>query len=101
VGKSGAAVGTEVFIPIQESFSSESKALQGTFLIGSAFAMTGALISWLLIPDRDTNLSGEDDEFRRYLLTNGYAGRFGAKQDVEDAVGTNLRFDVGELKCSC
>jgi hypothetical protein len=90
VGKSGAAIGTEVFIPIQESFSPESKALQGIFLIGSAFAMTGALISWFLIPDRDTNLSGEDDEFRRYLLDKGYAGRFGAKREVEEAVSTIL-----------
>jgi nitrate/nitrite transporter NarK len=90
VGKSGAAIGTEVFIPIQESFSSEGKALQGTFLIGSAFAMSGALISWFLIPDRDTDLSSEDDEFRRYLLNNGYVGRFGAKREMEDAAGTTF-----------
>jgi MFS family permease len=88
VGKSGAAIGTEVFIPIQESFASESEALQGTFLIGSA--LTGALISWFLIPDRDMDLSGEDDEFRRYLLDHGYVGRFGSKREVEDTVSTTF-----------
>jgi nitrate/nitrite transporter NarK len=88
VGKSGAAIGTEVFIPIQESFSSESKALQGTFLIGSAFAMTGALISWFLIPDRDKDLSSEDNDFRRYLLDSGYVGRFGAKREMDDVDST-------------
>jgi hypothetical protein len=79
VGKAGAAIGTEVFIPIQESFAIEDKALQGVFLIGSAFALTGGLISWFLIPDRDRDLSNEDEEFRTYLAENGYVGRFGGK----------------------
>lgn len=52
--------------------------------------MTGALISWFLIPDRDTDLSGEDDEFRRYLLDNGYVGRFGSKREMEDVASTTL-----------
>lgn len=68
-----------MFVPIQDSFSTEDEALQGVFLIGSAFALTGALISWFLIPDRDRDLSGEDEEFRRYLADNGYVGRFGEK----------------------
>lgn len=79
VGKAGAAIGTEVFTPIQESFSSEGKALQGVFLIGSAFALTGALISWFLIPERGRDLKDEDEEFRRYLEENGYVGTFGEK----------------------
>ncbi|KAM0723382.1 hypothetical protein Q7P37_000368 [Cladosporium fusiforme] len=77
IGKSGAAIGTEVFTPIQEAFPSESKGLQGVFLIGSAFAMTGALISWFLIPDRSRDLASEDEEFRRFLEEHGYCGSFG------------------------
>lgn len=79
VGKAGAAIGTEVFIPIQDSFSTDDGALQGVFLIGSAFAMTGALISWFLIPDRDRDLSNEDEEFSKYLRDHGYTGRFGVR----------------------
>jgi hypothetical protein len=52
--------------------------------------MTGALISWFLIPDRDADLSGEDDAFRRYLLSNGYVGQFGAKWEMGDADGTEF-----------
>lgn len=79
VGKAGAAIGTEVFIPIQDSFATEDKALQGVFLIGSAFALTGGVISWFLIPDRERDLSNEDEGFRKCLADNGYVGRFGEK----------------------
>lgn len=48
--------------------------------------MTGALISWFLIPDRDKDLSSEDDKFRRYLVEKGYVGRFGAKGEVGEDV---------------
>lgn len=41
--------------------------------------MTGALISWFLIPDRSRDLASEDDEFRMYLAANGYVGKFGEK----------------------
>ncbi|TWU72071.1 hypothetical protein ED733_003522 [Metarhizium rileyi] len=77
VGKAGAAIGTQVFIPIQNSFADASKGVQGVFLIGAAFAMTGAAISWFLIPDKDRDLENEDALFREYLAQQGYAGVFG------------------------
>ncbi|KAH8805298.1 major facilitator superfamily domain-containing protein [Xylogone sp. PMI_703] len=72
VGKAGAAIGTEVFTPIQNSFSSTEKGQQGVFLIGSAFTIVGGLISWFLIPDMSKELETEDERFRRYLEENGY-----------------------------
>lgn len=72
VGKAGAAIGTQVFTPIQDSFSSTDKGIQAVFLIGSAFSMTGALVSWFLIPNRDRDLNSEDIKFRAYLAKHGY-----------------------------
>ena len=77
VGKAGAAIGTQVFTPIQDSFGDANKGVQGVFLIGAAFAMTGAVISWFLIPDRDRDLENEDALFREYLASHGYAGVYG------------------------
>ncbi|KFY33666.1 hypothetical protein V494_07426 [Pseudogymnoascus sp. VKM F-4513 (FW-928)] len=72
VGKAGAAIGTEVFTPIQDSFSSTEKGQQGVFLIGAAFAMVGGLIAWFLIPDKESDLEAEDARFKAYLEENGF-----------------------------
>ncbi|KAK2616232.1 hypothetical protein QQS21_000867 [Conoideocrella luteorostrata] len=89
VGKAGAAIGTQVFIPIQNSFDDPNRGVQGVFLIGAAFAMTGALISWFLIPDKERDLENEDALFREYLAQHGYAGVFG-EVDKENATTATL-----------
>lgn len=81
-GKAGAAIGTQVFLPIQNSFPSEDKGVQGVFLIGAAFALVGGLIAWFLIPDKDRDLESEDYLFREYLSQNGYKGVFGAEGEM-------------------
>ncbi|KAK1008768.1 hypothetical protein LTS01_002041 [Friedmanniomyces endolithicus] len=83
VGKTGAAIGTQVFTPIQNSFSDTEKGVQGVFLIGAAFAMAGGLISWLLIPDRKRDLESEDARFRAYLESAGCSGAFGESLEQE------------------
>jgi len=55
VGKAGAAIGTQVFTPIQDSFSDMEKGQQGVFLIGAGFAVVGGLIAWFLIRIRRGN----------------------------------------------
>jgi MFS family permease len=77
VGKAGAAIGTEVFTPIQNSFSNDFQGVQAVFLIGAAFAAVGGVISYTLIPDRERNLEDEDAKFRRYLDEHGYTTVFG------------------------
>ncbi|KAM0548799.1 hypothetical protein ACHAPJ_009796 [Fusarium lateritium] len=77
MGKAGAAIGTQVFPPIQDSFGDEQKGIQAVFLIGAAFAAVGGLIAWFLIPDKDKNLESEDAQFRVYLEQNGYKSSFG------------------------
>jgi len=76
VGKAGAAIGTQVFTPIQDSFDSVEKGQQGVFLIGSAFAVVGGLIAWFLIPDKERDLESEDARFRLYLEEKGYDTSF-------------------------
>ncbi|KAJ5462096.1 uncharacterized protein N7458_003648 [Penicillium daleae] len=72
VGKAGASIGTQVFTPIQNSFSSTEKGQQAVFLIGAAFTVVGGLIAWFLIPDMSRELETEDARFRAYLQENGY-----------------------------
>lgn len=77
VGKAGAAIGTQVFTPIQDSFDNTQKGTQAVFLIGAGFAAVGGIIAWILIPDRERELEGEDARFRAYLEAHGYDGDFG------------------------
>ncbi|KAJ0147735.1 Uncharacterized protein HZ326_9626 [Fusarium oxysporum f. sp. albedinis] len=77
MGKAGAAIGTQAFTPIQDSFSDKQRGIQAVFLIGAAFAAVGGLVAWFLIPDKDKELESEDAQFRLYLEQNGYKGSFG------------------------
>ena len=83
MGKAGAAIGTQVFTPIQNSFSDTQKGVQGVFLIGAAFAAVGGIISWVFIPDRDRDLESEDVKFREYLAAHGVHLDFGESLAVE------------------
>lgn len=83
MGKAGAAIGTQVFTPIQDSFDDPNKGMQAVFLIGAGFAAVGAAISWLLIPDKERDLESEDARFRAYLVANGYTGTFGESLEAE------------------
>ncbi|TQS33553.1 hypothetical protein Golomagni_06097, partial [Golovinomyces magnicellulatus] len=76
VGKAGAAIGTQVFIPIQDSLGSGDAGIRGVFLIGASFALVGGAISWFLIPDRSRQLEDEDAAFREYLIAHGYDGSY-------------------------
>jgi MFS family permease len=72
VGKAGAAIGTQVFTPIQDSFDDTFKGHQAVFLIGAGFALAGGLISWFLIPNKEKDLESEDQWFRDFLTANGW-----------------------------
>lgn len=72
VGKAGAAIGTQVFTPIQNSFGSTAEGQQAVFLIGSGFTVVGGLIAWFMIPDMSRELETEDARFKAYLAENGY-----------------------------
>ena len=94
VGKAGAAIGTQVFTPIQDSLGSGQKGQQGVFLIGSAFAIVGGIIAWVFIPDMERDLEGEDVRFRRYLEENGFdTSELGGESWTEEVKGTTFKLD--------
>lgn len=91
-GKAGAAVGTAVFAPIVASFGDDSyRGNQATFLIGSGFALLGAISSWFLIPDLSNRLDNEDEAWKAYLQEQGYEIEWGDK-DTRDP--ESLRMDA-------
>lgn len=75
--KAGAAIGTQVFSAILASWSDQQKGDQATFLIGSSFAVLGALIAWFIIPDVSARLEDEDQAWKQYLADNGWHADFG------------------------
>ncbi|KFH72356.1 hypothetical protein MVEG_02647 [Podila verticillata NRRL 6337] len=75
IGKLGAFVGTTVFKPAIASFGKGDETLgQGrVFILASGLALLGSIFTWFLIPDYSKKALGEEDEdFRRYLESNGY-----------------------------
>ncbi|KAF2162655.1 hypothetical protein M409DRAFT_68955 [Zasmidium cellare ATCC 36951] len=83
VGKAGAAIGTQVFTPIQNSFDTDFKGVQAVFLIGAAFAAVGGIIAYTLIPNRERDLEDEDAKFRAYLAEHGFETDFGESIEKE------------------
>lgn len=92
VGKAGAAIGTQVFTPIQASFDTTLKGQQAVFLIGAGFAMAGALVTWFFVPEMARDLETEDIAFKMYLEENGYDTSVFVEQAVVE------QMDVEEFK---
>ncbi|KAG0050017.1 Plasma membrane permease, mediates uptake of glycerophosphoinositol and glycerophosphocholine [Linnemannia elongata] len=86
IGKLGAFVGTTVFKPAIASFGQGDVMLgQGrVFILGSCLALLGAVFTWFLIPDYSKKALGEEDEdFKKYLLQNGFdLSNFGGEDNV-------------------
>jgi hypothetical protein len=80
-----------VFTPIQDSFDSVEKGQQAVFLIGAGFAMVGAIISWVLIPDKERDLESEDVRFKAYLEANGHDTSFFGESLVEEVKSTSFK----------
>ncbi|KAI0411823.1 major facilitator superfamily domain-containing protein [Xylaria grammica] len=73
LGKVGGAVGTEVFMRIQDNLGK-----RWTFIISAIAGVSGILVTWFFVP----NITGEDlqksdEKFLEYLLANGWDGTIG------------------------
>lgn len=73
LGKTGAAVGTEVFTPIEDNLGK-----RWTFIIAAIIGVVGILVTYFFVE----NITGEDlairDKlFREYLVRNGWDGEMG------------------------
>lgn len=89
--KAGAAIGTQVFTSIQSGYagSDSSKGNQVSFLVGSAFAVVGALVALFVIPEVSTKLEDDDEAWKKYLEENGWKGSWGDRV-TKDPAGVML-----------
>jgi len=73
LGKTGAAVGTQAFKPIQTNLGK-----RWTFIIAAICGVVGILVTYFFVPKlKGEDLARDDDAFRAYLLDNGWSGEMG------------------------
>jgi hypothetical protein len=65
------------------SYSDPNKSNQVAFLVGSAFAVLGALNAWFVLQDGSKVLDNEDELWKEYLVKNGWDASWG-DQETED-----------------
>lgn len=84
--KAGAAIGTQVFASIQTAYSGDSSSGdQVAFLVGSAFAVVGALVAWFVIPDVSRRLDEDDEAWKSYLRDHGWEASWGDSVTMDPA----------------
>ncbi|KAI9739888.1 MAG: Plasma membrane permease, mediates uptake of glycerophosphoinositol and glycerophosphocholine [Claussenomyces sp. TS43310] len=73
IGKTGAAVGTQAFTPIQNHLGKK-----WTFIIAAICGLAGILVTYFFVEPLDgEDLSVRDEKFRAYLVANGWEGEMG------------------------
>ncbi|MCJ1377468.1 Plasma membrane permease, mediates uptake of glycerophosphoinositol and glycerophosphocholine [Xylographa soralifera] len=73
LGKTGAAVGTEAFTPIQNNLGK-----RWTFIVAAICGVAGILVTFFFVKDvKGDDLANEDEAFRAYLVAHGWDGEMG------------------------
>ncbi|ORX33756.1 major facilitator superfamily domain-containing protein [Kockovaella imperatae] len=68
LGKTGAAIGTQTFRPIQASLGKKY-----TFIIAACCGVVGVLLAFFFVEDKGKDrLEKEDEAWRQYLVEHGY-----------------------------
>ncbi|TPX09137.1 uncharacterized protein E0L32_001600 [Thyridium curvatum] len=83
--KAGAAIGTEVFTAIMGAYVDPEKGNQVAFLVGSAFAVLGALNAWFVVQNGEKHLEDEDRIWKEYLVQNGWDASWGDRETQDPA----------------
>lgn len=84
--KAGAAIGTQVFTAILNSYVDDTeKGNQVAFLIGSGFAVLGALVAFFVIPDVSRRLEDDDAAWKVYLADHGWEATWGDTETKDPA----------------
>ncbi|KAH0838390.1 major facilitator superfamily domain-containing protein [Lanmaoa asiatica] len=99
IGKTGAAIGTQAFTPIQNNLGK-----RWTFIIAAICGVTGVLVTYFFVPDMTgVDLAEEDAKFLRYLTDNGWEGEIGEDDDkgliVASSLGVVLVHCVVRARC--
>lgn len=94
VGKAGAAIGTEVFRPIENNLGKK-----WTFIIAAICGLVGILVTWIFVPNvTGDDLAINDEKFRAFLVSNGWSGVMGEddlKALAGDGVPSEIQRDLG------
>lgn len=61
------------------------KGNQIVFLIGSAFAVLGAIVTWVLVEDVSRHLDDEDQVWKEYLEKHGWEASWGDRETKDPA----------------
>ncbi|KAI0715275.1 MFS Git1p-like glycerophosphoinositol permease [Earliella scabrosa] len=91
IGKTGAAVGTQAFTPIQVNLGKK-----WTFIIAAICGVTGILVTYFFVPDMTgVDLAEEDEKFMKYLADHGWEGEVGDDSDglIDDSSSSNSMVD--------
>ena len=73
IGKAGAAIGTEVFTPIQTHWGN-----RWTFIVAAIVGVLGVLVTYFFVEDLSgEDLAERDRRFRAYLVEHGWDGEMG------------------------
>lgn len=73
IGKTGAAIGTQAFTPIQTNLGD-----RWTFIIAAICGVVGILVTFFFVEDlTGQDLTERDAVFRTYLVDNGWVGEMG------------------------
>ena len=85
LGKTGAAIGTEVFTPIQNHLGK-----RWTFIIAAICGVVGVLVTYFFVPNlKGEDLTVEDEKFRSFLVKNGWVGEMG-EEDLKALVDQGI-----------
>lgn len=73
LGKTGAALGTQAFTPIQNNLGK-----RWTFIVAAICGVAGVLVTFFFVPNlKGEDLAADDERFRAYLVENGWDGEMG------------------------
>lgn len=85
MGKAGAAVGTQVFLPIENNLG-----VRWTFIIAAIIGAVGIAVTYFFIPNlTGDDLAIEDEKFRAYLVNHGWHGIMG-EEDLKDSANAGI-----------
>lgn len=91
LGKTGAAVGTQAFTPIQDNLGD-----RWTFIIGAICGVVGVLVTWILVPEvSGDDLALEDEKFRAFLVSRGWDGVMG-EDDLQALADEGIPATIAE-----
>jgi hypothetical protein len=71
------------------SYTDPNKSNQVAFLVGSAFAVLGALNAWFVIQDGSKVLDNEDEIWKSYLVANGWEASWGDQETADPKLTRN------------